>query len=41
MPAIQEAWQFTWKGERLPVVLEGDILHLAQPLYEWDLVVLA
>jgi hypothetical protein len=40
MPALQQAWQLTWKGERLPVKVEGDTLYLTQPLYEWDLVVL-
>jgi hypothetical protein len=40
MPAPREAVHVTARGERLPAQVDGHTVKLAQPLYEWEFVVL-
>lgn len=39
MPPVRAAWRLTWRGERAPAAVEGDVIRLDMPLHQWDLVV--
>jgi hypothetical protein len=39
MPALTQAWQLSWQGERIAAKIEGDEIRLARPLFQWDAVV--
>ena len=39
MPPIREAWHITPAGKRLAASVDGDTIHLSQPMHEWEFVV--
>ena len=40
MPAIARAWHLTPDGARHPAIVEGDAIHLSQPMHQWEVVAL-
>jgi hypothetical protein len=40
MPPVQRIWQLSWNGARRTVIVDGETIHLNEPLYQWDLLVL-